>query len=68
MCPVSEKAIQLEEVAVMSPSGQPILIQRPYVIQERCIGCGICENNCPLAGQAAIRVYTPTDLGINPLF
>ena len=65
MCPVSDKAIQLEEVEVMSPDGQPITLQRPYVVQERCIGCGICENHCPLSGQAAIRVYTPTDLGVS---
>jgi Pyruvate/2-oxoacid:ferredoxin oxidoreductase delta subunit len=64
MCPVSDKAIQLEEVVVLGSDGQPITLQRPYVVQERCIGCGICENNCPLSGQAAIRVYTPTDLGV----
>lgn len=64
MCPVSDKAIQLEEIVVLGSDGQPITLQRPYVVQERCIGCGICENNCPLSGQAAIRVYTPTDLGI----
>jgi ferredoxin len=53
---------------VLAPDGQTITIQRPYVVQERCIGCGICENHCPLSGQAAIRVYTPTDLGINQLW
>jgi NAD-dependent dihydropyrimidine dehydrogenase PreA subunit len=31
-------------------------------VRERCIGCGICENRCPLNGEAAIRVYVPTDL------
>jgi Pyruvate/2-oxoacid:ferredoxin oxidoreductase delta subunit len=65
MCPVSDKAIQLEEVEVLSSDGQLKTFQRPYVIQDRCIGCGICENNCPLSGQAAIQVYTPTDLGIS---
>jgi MauM/NapG family ferredoxin protein len=63
MCPLPEKAIQLEEKEVWTPNGQPIILQRPHVLQERCIGCGICENHCPLGGQAAIRVYTPTDLG-----
>ena len=68
MCPVPEKAIQLEVVETIAPDGKPIILQRPYVVQERCIGCGICENNCPLSGQAAIRVYTPTDLGIPQYF
>jgi MauM/NapG family ferredoxin protein len=64
MCPLPEKAIQLEEVNVWRPDGEPITLLRPYVVLERCIGCGICENNCPLEGQAAIRVFTPTDLGV----
>ncbi|MBN1139675.1 MAG: 4Fe-4S binding protein [Anaerolineae bacterium] len=64
MCPLPEKAIQLEEVEVWTADGQPLTLQRPHVLQERCIGCGICENHCPLGGQAAIRVYTPTDLGV----
>ncbi len=64
MCPRPEKAIQLEEVEVVRPDGETLTLKRPYVVQERCIGCGICENHCPLGGQAAIRVYTPTDLGV----
>ena len=65
MCPVPEKAIQLEEAQVLGLDGQAFTLQRPYVVQERCIGCGICENHCPLNGQAAIRVYTATDLGVD---
>ncbi|MCX7681177.1 MAG: 4Fe-4S binding protein [Anaerolineae bacterium] len=64
MCPLPEKAIQLEEAQVTRPDGRTITLLRPYVVQERCIGCGICENHCPLGGEAAIRVYTPTDLGV----
>ena len=63
MCPLPEKAIQLEEVEVWAPDGKRITLQRPHVDHNRCIGCGICENHCPLGGQAGIRVYTPTDLG-----
>lgn len=28
----------------------------PYVVEERCIGCGRCENVCPLPGRAGVRV------------
>ncbi len=62
MCPLPEKAIQLEEVAARAADGQEVLVRRPYVLHDRCTGCGICENRCPLAGDAAIRVYAPTDL------
>ena len=62
MCPLPEKAIVLEEVAVQSDLGESVTLKRPVVILERCIGCGICENRCPLGGEAAIRVCAPTDL------
>ena len=31
-------------------------IKLPVVNQDRCIGCGHCENVCPVGGAAAIRV------------
>jgi polyferredoxin len=62
MCPLPEKAILLEEVTVQAVQGDTIAIKRPHVLRDRCIGCGICENRCPLNGEAAIRVYAPTDL------
>ena len=57
MCPVPEKAIRLEEVTVTDDRGEPAVVQRPYVLQDLCIGCGICEYQCPVEGEAAIRVY-----------
>lgn len=33
-----------------------IVLARPYVDPERCIGCGICEHECPVSGLRAIRV------------
>lgn len=61
MCPIPDKAIQLEEVDVWAPDGQRATVKRPHVIAERCIGCGICENHCPLNGEAAIRVRLATE-------
>ena len=57
MCPLPEKAIQLEDVVVTTAEGQETPVRRPHVLRERCIGCGICENRCPLPGDAAIRVF-----------
>lgn len=33
-----------------------VRLQRPYVDIERCIGCGVCEHECPVSGIKAIRV------------
>jgi polyferredoxin len=59
MCPVPEKAITLEEVEITNEDGELVTLQRPRVIRELCIGCGICEYKCPVNGEAAIRVYVP---------
>ena len=33
-----------------------VRLQKPYVDPARCIGCGVCEHECPIAGQRGIRV------------
>ena len=33
-----------------------IRLQQPYVDPRLCIGCGVCEHECPVRGQRAIRV------------
>jgi polyferredoxin len=33
-----------------------ILLKRPFVDVQQCIGCGICEHECPVKGLRAIRV------------
>ncbi len=42
------------------PPGTPVEIQvrlqRPQVDPEKCIGCGVCEHECPVTGRRAIRV------------
>jgi ferredoxin len=33
-----------------------VRLQQPYVDPKLCIGCGICEHECPVSGRRAIRV------------
>jgi len=57
MCPLADKAIELDEVNVTNGEGLETVLRRPRVVRDRCIGCGLCENRCPVPGEAAIRVY-----------
>jgi len=38
-----------------------VKLQRPYVDAAKCIGCGMCEHDCPVAGLRAIRVYSENE-------
>jgi len=31
-------------------------LQRPYMDIEKCVGCGICEHECPVHGLKAVRI------------
>jgi MauM/NapG family ferredoxin protein len=54
-CPTAEKAIVFDEKEVILGRESRIL-KVPRVIEKLCIGCGICENKCPVGGVSAIRV------------
>ena len=56
MCPVPQKAIELEEQIVENYLGEKTLVHLPTVLEHLCIGCGICEYQCPVYGEAAIRI------------
>jgi ferredoxin len=57
-CPLPKKAIQLIEEFQTGSMGEQIQLQKPQVNKELCIGCGICEHQCPQGGEAAVRVYS----------
>lgn len=56
VCPVAEKAVKLEQQTVLDGDGETTVL-RPFVFSDLCIGCGICEQQCPVVGDAAIRVF-----------
>jgi MauM/NapG family ferredoxin protein len=60
MCPVPQKAIHLSGQGSGNRGNDTSGVQLPRVIVDLCIGCGICEQQCPVEGEAAIRIF-PVD-------
>ena len=56
-CPIPEKAIRSREVQITGLDGVVKTIKEPYLVEEICNGCGICENVCPLETKAGIEVF-----------
>jgi ferredoxin len=50
-CPTPEKAIKLRTEELEGKT-----FKKPYVDENLCIGCGVCETKCPLIDKAAINV------------
>lgn len=55
-CPVSPKAIYVEEADVVDSSGATKRLKQPRVDPSRCVGCGACEYACPLQERPAVYV------------
>ena len=56
VCPTSPKAIWFQETTIDLRGGGSKRLKQPLLDPSRCIGCGICENKCPVQDPAAIRV------------
>jgi polyferredoxin len=59
VCPLPQKAIQLEEQELWGPDNVHLTVKVPHVLKDLCIGCGICEYKCPVNGESAIQVFVP---------
>jgi len=56
VCPVSPKAIGTYDEEITRWDGKTVTLNRPYMRPELCIGCGICERECPVVDSAAVYV------------
>jgi polyferredoxin len=56
VCPVSPKAIQTYDEEEKDVYGQMVILNKPFIVPDLCIGCGICQAECPVVDQPAVYV------------
>jgi len=56
-CPIPQKAIRSKSETQKTPDGRTVQVLVPYVVDEICNGCGICEYVCPLEGKSGVDVF-----------
>jgi polyferredoxin len=56
VCPVTPKAIGTYDETITRWDGEQVTLNKPYMRPELCIGCGICERECPVLDDAAVYV------------
>ncbi|MBN1290814.1 MAG: 4Fe-4S dicluster domain-containing protein [Candidatus Latescibacteria bacterium] len=60
ICLICDEVCPYDAVEFHMVTDEKGTIQRPFVIEDKCVGCGQCENGCPVNGPAAIFV-TPVN-------
>jgi polyferredoxin len=56
VCPVAPKAIQAYDEEVKNVFGKLVVLNKPFVVPDLCIGCGICQAECPVLDQPAVYI------------
>lgn len=56
VCPVAPKAIQTYDEESKDVFGKMVILNKPFIVPDLCIGCGICEAECPVQDQPAVYV------------
>ena len=51
-----EKGKEVSDEEVMDVYGNIIVLNKPFMVPDLCIGCGICETECPIKDERAVYV------------
>lgn len=56
VCPVAPKAIRTVDEEIKDVFGKIVVLNKPFIVPDLCIGCGICQNECPVTDAPAVYV------------
>ncbi|UCF37940.1 MAG: 4Fe-4S dicluster domain-containing protein, partial [Acidobacteriota bacterium] len=56
VCPVSPKAIQTKDFETKDVFGNVVVLNKPFIVPDLCIGCGICQTECPVKDERAVYI------------
>ncbi len=57
VCLICDEVCPYDAVDFRMITDEKGTLQRPFVNEDKCVGCGRCEHGCPVKGPAAIRVW-----------
>ncbi|MFC1692944.1 4Fe-4S binding protein, partial [Candidatus Latescibacterota bacterium] len=60
VCLICDEVCPYDAVEFKMVTDEKGTLQRPFVNEDKCVGCGQCEHGCPVKGPAAIHV-TPVN-------
>lgn len=60
VCLICDEVCPYDAVEFRLVTDEKGAIKRPFVLEDKCVGCGQCEKGCPVNGPAAIFV-TPVN-------
>jgi len=56
LCLICDEMCPYDAIDFLDITDEKGTLQRPFVLEDKCVGCGQCENKCPVKGPAAIYV------------
>ncbi|MDH4211298.1 MAG: 4Fe-4S binding protein [candidate division WOR-3 bacterium] len=58
VCLICDEACPYAAISSLSETVRNTTLLRPFIDEQICTGCGLCEARCPIEGRAAIEVYS----------
>lgn len=58
VCLICDEACPYNAISSLNETVRDITLLRPFVDEQLCTGCGLCEARCPIEGASAIQIFS----------